>query len=160
VTLVYLWSAVTGGDWPEGQIALSQIPVEGRELRKWIEALIAAKIFAMPYGPEPEGSQTGSTYEYLSTTEEQWHAFFDLAARVKALGGLRDEVTAQEFGKAFAHIKTPKRNVQPGEGQFAISEETERLGLGISTWLDGVAMRPKKYRKKSSQLPATGGDDE
>ena len=150
VTLSFLWSAVTGKEWPEGQIALSQIPVEGRKLRKWIEAFLAAKIFELPYGAEPEGSQEGSTYQYKETSFHEWEAFFDLAARVKALGGLSDDVPAKAFGKLFVGIKPPRKTVEaiPADERVQVSEENERMAKAISAWLDNAALHPKKYRKK------------
>lgn len=99
VTLLYLWSTVMGKDCPEGSIGLSQIPVEKRELRKWIEALCCAGIVHRPYGKAGYSDEEGTTYHYEDTDWDKWNRFFSALAKAVALGGLRDEISTEVFGR-------------------------------------------------------------
>jgi hypothetical protein len=122
-TIRFLWSACFGPDFPYGTIAKSQIPVEARALRKWIDALLAAGIFE--YERESAlGDQEGSEYKFNETCPQKWERFFVSAAWVVTQGGLEKEVSQKEFAELFKHLRDWKIRFHKPEPPFTLRDGT------------------------------------
>ena len=163
VTLLFLWSATVGSiNHGDGEIALSQIPVRPRYLRKYIEALVRARFFEkVQAGPE---SEKGSWYSYDDEkTAEDWDAFFSSVARVCALGGLDDDLSPDKFAKLVDTTKPqpmPRQLIQlrdgayDGETPIPMDEKTRARADEVIRGFDRLARRklqesghPRKGKK-------------
>jgi hypothetical protein len=113
VVLLYLWDATVGqpqmvdGEHdssrnPKGHIALSQIPVRHQQRDKWIDALIASRLFLLVEKAPPE-SKVGSLYEYnnAEATTRLWFCFFAMSSMVTDFSGDKDDITREQFKKMF-----------------------------------------------------------
>ncbi len=113
ITLHFFWSACVGYSFPKGTISLAQIPVAVRELRKWRAALLESDIFEVVRQAKL-GDQKGSDYQFNETSPRKWEWFFHTAATVARHGAVGDhDVTPEDFGDAFAWLKTHDWKVEP-----------------------------------------------
>jgi hypothetical protein len=101
LVLLFLWEATVGAKaGPDrGFLALSQIPVRGRQRDKWLAALEASRFFKVEKaGPH---DREGSHYTYNEkTTAQEWEAFFTLAEWLNNFPNW-DAVETKKFGRWF-----------------------------------------------------------
>lgn len=113
VVVFYLWDATVGQPQvvdgaqdktrnPQGRIALSQIPVRHQQRDKWIDALLASRLFLLTEKAPPE-EKKGSLYAYNNATATtlDWLRFFAMASMMKAFSADKDDIPRAQFKKMF-----------------------------------------------------------
>jgi hypothetical protein len=101
ITLLWLWNGTVGRNAAgSGDLAVAQVPVRERNVRKWLKALCAVGFFETD-GVEP-GDRTGATFTYKKdTSPDAWRQFFEAAAFYNHFPNW-DAVSPERFAAVFA----------------------------------------------------------
>ena len=100
ITLLYLWDATVGSGDACGDLAIGQIPVRERTVRKWLAAFCAVGFFEEQ--KRKPGEKRGSFFAYQkNTSPEAWEKLFKVAGLAQYFGNW-DEMTPERFGKFIA----------------------------------------------------------
>jgi hypothetical protein len=144
VATLFLWDATVGSaDGPCGEIALSQIPVRTRELRKYLAAYCKAGFFEKI--PAKYGSPKGSDYWYdEKKTPEEWHRFFDAIAKACELGGLADNVKPESFGNMVASAMRDSKPVPPSGPVVPVDDSTKARVQEAQSRINALGKRKAK----------------
>ncbi len=101
ITLMYLWDATVGSsDDYSGDLAIAQVPVRERTVRKWLAAFCAVGFFEEK--KRKPGDKKGSIFVYeSSTTPSAWERMFKVAGLAERFGNW-DSMPPDKFGKFIA----------------------------------------------------------
>lgn len=122
VTLLYLWDATVGrSEACEGDLAVSQVPVRARNVRKYLAAICRAGLFEVL--ESKSGDKTGDFFVYNdAATPETWETFFRVIGTASRFGGW-DKVSPETFGgfigRAVTGEKLPANPVLDARGGSA-----------------------------------------